>query len=98
MLKAAIQKVLFVTAIKRIPSCIQGGILSFVSHLSNYNSFFECVAVNFLAGVGVNVAFGNAEKDAVGRFYISCFVFVCATNFVMALSDEVGVNDDGFLR
>ena len=71
------------------------GFFLFVSHLSNYNSFFKCVEVNFLAGVGFNVAFGNAEKDAVRRFYIGCFVFV--GDFEVALSDEVGVNDDGFL-
>ena len=65
MLKAAIQKVLFVIATKKSHPCIQGGIFplsqSRVSHLSNCNSFFECVEVDFLAGVGFNVAFGNAE-------------------------------------
>ena len=67
------------------------------SHLSNYNSFFQCVEVDFLAGVGFNVALGNAEEDAVGRFYIGCFIFVCATDFEVTLSDEVGVNGDEFL-
>ena len=48
-----------------------------------------------MAGVGVDVAFGNAEKEAVGRFNVGCFIFVA--DFEVALSGEVGVNDDGFL-
>ncbi len=45
-----------------------------VSHLGDCNSFFECVEVDFLTAVGFNVAFGNAEEDAVERFNVGCCV------------------------